>query len=133
LCLSDLEAAVDSGKWSPSGVSDRFSPQEYVIPNRFLTVQLRHRIQTIWLLVMRALIFGLLLLAMTATVPFAIAQKVALFIDVSKPGAKIDRNVFGQFAEHLGYGVMKAFGLARTPKFQTHEGSVTTLLLHLKR
>ena len=26
-------------------------------------------------------------------------------IDASKPGAKIDRNIFGQFAEHLGHGI----------------------------
>jgi len=32
-------------------------------------------------------------------------QRVELSVDVSKPGAKIDRNIFGQFAEHLGYGV----------------------------
>jgi alpha-N-arabinofuranosidase len=30
---------------------------------------------------------------------------VALSIDASKPGAKIDRNIFGQFAEHLGTGI----------------------------
>ena len=28
-----------------------------------------------------------------------------LSIDASKAGAKIDRNIFGQFAEHLGHGV----------------------------
>jgi alpha-N-arabinofuranosidase len=33
------------------------------------------------------------------------AQKVDLTVDVSKAGAKIDRNIFGQFAEHLGHGV----------------------------
>ena len=33
------------------------------------------------------------------------AQKVALSVDVSKAGAKIDRNIFGQFAEHLGHGI----------------------------
>ncbi|HKV38608.1 MAG TPA: alpha-L-arabinofuranosidase C-terminal domain-containing protein [Blastocatellia bacterium] len=33
------------------------------------------------------------------------AQKVELAIDASKPGAKIDRNIFGQFAEHLGHGI----------------------------
>jgi len=33
------------------------------------------------------------------------AQKVELTVDVSKAGAKIDRNIFGQFAEHLGHGV----------------------------
>jgi alpha-N-arabinofuranosidase len=32
-------------------------------------------------------------------------QDVRLSIDASKTGAKIDRNLFGQFAEQLGYGV----------------------------
>jgi alpha-L-arabinofuranosidase len=35
----------------------------------------------------------------------AAADVVALSIDVSKPGATIDRNLFGQFAEHLGTGI----------------------------
>ena len=30
---------------------------------------------------------------------------IALTVDASKPGAKIDRNIFGQFAEHLGTGI----------------------------
>jgi alpha-N-arabinofuranosidase len=42
---------------------------------------------------------------MTLTAPFAAAQKVELSVDASKTGAKIDRNIFGQFAEHLGHGV----------------------------
>ncbi len=33
------------------------------------------------------------------------ANKVELTVDASKPGAKIDRNIFGQFAEHLGHGI----------------------------
>jgi alpha-L-arabinofuranosidase len=37
--------------------------------------------------------------------PSAADGTVALSIDASKPGAKIDRNIFGQFAEHLGTGV----------------------------
>jgi len=45
------------------------------------------------------------LLAVTVTAPFATAQKVELSVDASKPGAKIDRNLFGQFAEHLGHGI----------------------------
>jgi alpha-N-arabinofuranosidase len=32
-------------------------------------------------------------------------EKVTLTIDASKAGAKIDRNLFGQFAEHLGKGI----------------------------
>jgi alpha-N-arabinofuranosidase len=30
---------------------------------------------------------------------------VQLAVDSSRPGAKIDRNIFGQFAEHLGHGI----------------------------
>jgi alpha-N-arabinofuranosidase len=33
------------------------------------------------------------------------ADTIAVSIDVSKPGPKIDRNIFGQFAEHLGTGI----------------------------
>jgi len=33
------------------------------------------------------------------------ADKVELSVEMSKAGAKIDRNIFGQFAEHLGHGV----------------------------
>jgi alpha-N-arabinofuranosidase len=48
-------------------------------------------------------------LALLATAPVASradgALTVALSVDASKPGAKIDRNLFGQFAEHLGQGV----------------------------
>src|SRR5215469_14623191 len=33
------------------------------------------------------------------------AAQTKLSVDVSKTGAKIDRNIFGQFAEHLGHGV----------------------------
>jgi len=32
-------------------------------------------------------------------------QAIELAVDASKPGPKIDRNIFGQFAEHLGHGV----------------------------
>jgi alpha-N-arabinofuranosidase len=35
----------------------------------------------------------------------AAADTITVSVDPSKPGAKIDRNIFGQFAEHLGHGV----------------------------
>jgi alpha-L-arabinofuranosidase len=54
---------------------------------------------------MRALLVCLSLLVMVTTAPATVAQKVSLSIDVSKAGAKIDRNIFGQFAEHLGHGI----------------------------
>ena len=55
--------------------------------------------------VIRTLLFGLILVVIGANAPFASAQKVELTVDVSKTGAKIDRNLFGQFAEHLGHGI----------------------------
>src|SRR5438309_4910446 len=53
----------------------------------------------------RSLLASLTLLAVAIAAPVAAAQKVALFIDVSRPGPKIDRNVFGLCAEQLGHGV----------------------------
>src|SRR6266511_5319560 len=47
--------------------------------------------------------FALVSLALTASA--IAADKVQLTIDASKSGAKIDRNIFGQFAEHLGHGI----------------------------
>jgi alpha-N-arabinofuranosidase len=44
-------------------------------------------------------------MAGAANPPTTAADTVAVSIDASKPGAKIDRNLFGQFAEHLGTGV----------------------------
>ena len=54
---------------------------------------------------MRTLLVILALITVVITPPFMAAQKVELTVDVSKAGAKIDRNIFGQFAEHLGHGV----------------------------
>ncbi len=54
---------------------------------------------------MRVRLISCALIIVTLTAPFAAAQKVDLTIDASKAGAKIDRNIFGQFAEHLGHGV----------------------------
>ena len=54
---------------------------------------------------LRAFIFGFALLAMSLIAPFVAAQNVELSVDVSKAGPKIDRNIFGQFAEHLGHGI----------------------------
>lgn len=44
-------------------------------------------------------------LAVASVPPVMSADKIELSIDVSKTGAKIDRNIFGQFAEHLGHGI----------------------------
>jgi alpha-N-arabinofuranosidase len=49
-----------------------------------------------------------LVLGFTAAIlslPVMAAENVHLSIDASKPGARIDRNLFGQFAENLGHGL----------------------------
>jgi len=45
------------------------------------------------------------LLVVSLTAPSAAAQKIDLTVDSARTGPKIDRNIFGQFAEHLGFGV----------------------------
>jgi alpha-N-arabinofuranosidase len=37
--------------------------------------------------------------------PSVAAERVQLLVDASRAAAKIDRNIFGQFAEHLGSGI----------------------------
>ena len=54
---------------------------------------------------MRAFLFVVTLIVLAIAAPKMAAQKVELSIDLSKPGAKINRNLFGQFSEHLGHGI----------------------------
>ena len=60
-------------------------------------------------LVLRALLVAVAsvgpAMAVAQTATATAADAVSVSIDASKPGAKIDRNIFGQFAEHLGTGV----------------------------
>ncbi len=55
----------------------------------------------------RALCVALLLAGAAAPVFAQSGQNsaVPIAVDASKPGTKIDRNIFGQFAEHLGTGI----------------------------
>ena len=51
-----------------------------------------------------------------------VAQKVELSVEVSKTGAKIDRNIFGQFAEHLGHGVYEGIWVGPDSKIPNTRG-----------
>jgi alpha-L-arabinofuranosidase len=51
------------------------------------------------------LYFPSLLLAILFFAPLLLAQKAELTVDVTHPGPQINRNLFGQFAEHLGHGI----------------------------
>jgi alpha-N-arabinofuranosidase len=64
-------------------------------------------------LVLRELLVGVVLTVVALTVPAIAAERVELSVDVSKTGAKIDRNLFCQFAEHLGHGIYDGIWVGR--------------------
>jgi alpha-N-arabinofuranosidase len=83
----------------------------------------------------RSLFASVTLLVVAMAVPVAVAQKIQLSVDVSKPGAKIDRNIFGQFAEHLGHGVYEGIWVgpdSRIPNTRGIRNDVVTALKALK-
>ncbi len=53
----------------------------------------------------RLALFVVMATGVAQPTPLMAADTVVLSVDPSKPGAKIDRNIFGQFAEHLGHGI----------------------------
>jgi alpha-L-arabinofuranosidase len=54
---------------------------------------------------MRGVLSAVLLAALVASLPLRAEPSVVIALDPSKPGPKIDRHIFGQFAEHLGAGI----------------------------
>jgi alpha-L-arabinofuranosidase len=53
----------------------------------------------------RLLAIGLVLAGAAPPGTAMATDRVELTVDASRTGAKIDRNIFGQFAEHLGHGI----------------------------
>jgi len=74
------------------------------------------------LLLMRLLLVGFTLIVMAIAAPMMAAQRVELSIDASKTGAKIDRNIFGQFAEHLGHGIYEGIWVGPDSKIPNTRG-----------
>ena len=65
----------------------------------------------------------------------AVGETVQLSLDASRIGSKIDRNIFGQFAEHLGHGVYEGVWVGRDSKIPNTRGirnDVVTALKALK-
>ena len=60
------------------------------------------------------------------------AQKIELSVDASKTGAKIDRNIFGQFAEHLGHGVYEGIWVGLDSKIANTRGIRNDVVAALK-
>jgi alpha-N-arabinofuranosidase len=82
--------------------------------------------------VMRELRVSLALIGMALTAPFMAAQKVAVSIDASKAGAKIDRNIFGQFAEHLGHGIYEGIWVGPDSTIPNTRGIRNDVVAELK-
>ena len=81
---------------------------------------------------MRSLLAGFTLIVMAITAPMATAQKVEFTVDVAKTGAKIDRNIFGQFAEHLGHGVYEGIWVGPDSKIPNTRGIRNDVVAALK-
>jgi alpha-N-arabinofuranosidase len=62
----------------------------------------------------------------------AAADRIVLAVDASKAGAKIDRNLFGQFAEHLGHGVYDGLWVGRDSRIPNTRGIRNDVVAALK-
>jgi alpha-N-arabinofuranosidase len=83
----------------------------------------------------RSLLVGLAVIGLGLISSAAAAEKVEISIDASKAGAKIDRNIFGQFAEHLGRGIDGGIWVGRDSTIPNTRGirnDVVTALKALK-
>jgi len=67
-------------------------------------------------------IIGLVGLALCAAASAAENESIRLGVDVSKSGAKIDRHIFGQFAEHLGRGIYEGVWVGPDSKIPNTRG-----------
>jgi alpha-N-arabinofuranosidase len=60
------------------------------------------------------------------------ADKVELSVDASKAGSRIDRNLFGQFAEHLGHGIYEGIWVGPDSKLPNTRGIRNDVVAALK-
>jgi alpha-N-arabinofuranosidase len=73
-----------------------------------------------------------LVCAMAVGVTMRAADQVEVVVDVSKPGATIDRNIFGQFAEHLGTGIYEGVWVGRGSAIPNTRGIRNDVVAALK-
>ena len=74
----------------------------------------------------------LLLIGIAPIAPATQTEKIKLSVDASRPGAKIDRNLFGQFAEHLGHGVYEGIWVGPDSKIPNTRGIRNDVVAALK-
>jgi alpha-L-arabinofuranosidase len=97
---------VSSLYWRGNSTSMSTADKSFYLPvNGYPNVTSRVSRRTAASRLKRPLLLIVALAVTALSAPDSAAQNVALSVDASKPGAKIDRNIFGQFAEHLGHGI----------------------------
>lgn len=74
----------------------------------------------------------LLAAALMAGVPAGAAAQIDVALDASKSGPKIDRHIFGQFAEHLGKGIYEGVWVGRTSTIPNTRGIRNDVVAALK-
>ncbi len=83
-------------------------------------------------LIKGSLLFSLAIVLLILTAPAAAQDSIVLTLDVSKTGAKIDRNIFGQFAEHLGHGIYEGIWVGADSKIPNTRGIRNDVVTALK-
>src|SRR5262245_46658900 len=78
---------------------------------------------------LRAAILSVVLISSAA---FAADDVIKVSVDATKPGAKIDRQSFGQFAEHLGRGVYEGIWVGPDSKIPNTRGIRNDVVAALK-
>ena len=81
---------------------------------------------------MRKFILGGLLAAGLCGPSLAQQAAVQVTVDTSKPGAPIDRRIYGQFAEHLGHGIYEGIWVGEGSKIPNIRGYRKDVLEALK-
>ena len=76
---------------------------------------------------------GVLLLAVAAAPAAAQTAVANITIDTSKPGAPIDRHIYGQFAEHLGRGIYEGIWVGEDSKIPNIRGYRKDVVNALKK
>jgi alpha-N-arabinofuranosidase len=79
------------------------------------------------------LLFALAVIAAILPLPIRAAENVHLSVDASKPGSRIDRNLFGQFAENLGHGLYEGIWVGEDSPIPNTHGIRNDVVAALKQ
>ncbi|MCA1936755.1 MAG: alpha-N-arabinofuranosidase [Asticcacaulis sp.] len=81
---------------------------------------------------MKPLVLTGVLSLLALTLPAAAQERVSVTVDATKPGAKIDRRIFGQFAEHLGSGIYEGVWVGKDSAIPNTRGIRNDVVAALK-